>query len=142
MSLPEAARKLGMHTCTLRRRVKAKEIRAVKIGPRSYIPSAEIGRLLDAPTEQTELKPDTANSVSGDSTKACETEQNDADLTAKTPKERLDEILAGYADFVAAYTAGDPDALAAVAAVGSPDECARAREAYAHAIRVWREYRE
>ena len=87
-------------------------------------------------------KPERANSVFADSTKACETKQNGADLTTKTPKERLDEILEGCASFMARYEAGDPDALAQVAAAGSPGANARAREAYAEAIKVWREYRE
>jgi len=42
-------------------------------------------------------KPETANSVSGDSTKARETEQNSADLTAKSPGERSEAILKAVA---------------------------------------------
>jgi excisionase family DNA binding protein len=95
------ARKMGISRRTLKKRIDSKEIKAVKIGPRMFIPQNEIDRLMGISPGQTSApKPETANSVSGDSTKAGETEQNGADLTAKSPKERLDEILEGYADFL------------------------------------------
>ena len=53
---------------------------------------------------------------------------------AKSPKERLDGILAGYAALVEAYNAGDPDVVAQVAAAGRPEANARAKEAYADAV--------
>jgi len=60
----------------------------------------------------------------------------------KSPKVRLDDILEGYAEFLRRFDAGDPDAVAAVTAVGSPEERADAKEAYVAALSVWREYRE
>jgi hypothetical protein len=37
------------------------------------------------------------------------------------------------------FEAGDPDAVAAVAAVGSPKERADSKEAHVAALRAWRE---
>jgi hypothetical protein len=139
----EAARKLGVTRRTLRKRIEAGLVRSVKAFSRTYIPQREIDRIVNGePSQISAPKPDTANPVSGESTKACETEQNGAGLAAKSPKERLDDLLEGYADFLAAYEAGDPDVLAQVAAAGSPEANTRAKEADGHANKVWREYRE
>lgn len=136
----EAARKLGITRRTLRKRIEAGLVRSVKTFSRTYIPQREIDRIVNGePCQISAPKPDTANSVSGESTKASETEQNGAGLTAKSPGERLDDLLKGYVDFLAAYEAGDPDVLAQVAAAGRPEANARAKEACDHAIKFRRE---
>jgi excisionase family DNA binding protein len=126
MSLPEAARRLGMHIHTLRRRIKADEIRAVRIGPRSYIPNTEIERLLNPPTAQVELSPNAPNGISENAPGRLTMRQSDA---KKTQHKGLDEILAGYGDYLVAVavakaaeeweelerdvSAGNPAAIAA-----------------------------
>ena len=44
--IPQAARKLGMSRWTLNRRIQEKEIKAVKVGPRRFIPQSELERLI------------------------------------------------------------------------------------------------
>jgi excisionase family DNA binding protein len=133
------ARKMGISRRTLKKRIDSHEIKAVKIGPRMFIPQNEIDRLMGISSGQISApKPATPNQVSGDGAEWVQTLPN----AAKSPKGRLDDILEGYADFLRRFEAGDPDAVAAVAAVRSPEERADAKEAYAAALRVWREYRE
>jgi hypothetical protein len=133
------ARKMGISRRTLKKRIDSQEIKAVKIGPRMFIPQNEIDRLMGISSGQISApKPATPNRVSGDAAEWVQTLPN----AAKSPKARLDDILEGYADFLRRFEAGDPDAVAAVAAVGSPEERADAKEAYAAALRAWREYRE
>ena len=49
-----AARKLGMSRWTLNRRIQEKEIKAVKVGPRRFIPQTEIDRILGIPPKPVE----------------------------------------------------------------------------------------
>jgi hypothetical protein len=56
-------------------------------------------------------------------------------------QERIQAIVAGSTSFSERYYAGDPEAVAAYNAVGSPEERQRAKEAYASAIEVWRNWR-
>jgi predicted DNA-binding transcriptional regulator AlpA len=124
--LPQAGRKLGISRMTLRRRIKAKQIRTVKIGPRSFVPVEEMDRLLSGrpETDQTEgLSLAPSNQISSDVTNGYKPPQDEP----KTPKERLDAILVGYADFIEPCNAGDSEALARVAAVDTPEEKARKR---------------
>lgn len=76
-------------------------MRSVKVGSRTYIPQGEINRIVNGePSQISAPKRETANLVSGDSTKACETEQNSTNFTAKSPGERLDALLAYYAEWL------------------------------------------
>jgi len=104
-----------------------------------FVPQNEIDRLMGISSGQISApKPATPNQVSADGAEWGQTLPN----AAKSPKARLDDILEGYADFLRRFEAGDPDAVAAVAAAGSPEERADAKEAYAAALGAWREYRE
>jgi len=65
MPAAEAARKLGMSRWTLNRRIEAKEIRAVKVGPRRFIPQSEIERIISGQSAQISApKPATDEQVS------------------------------------------------------------------------------
>src|SRR5258707_1799221 len=133
------ARKMGISRRTLKRRIDSQEIKAIKIGPRMFIPQNEIDRLMGISSGQLSApKPARPNQVTGDAAEWGQTLPN----AAKSPKVRLDDILEGYAGFLRGFEAGDPDAMAAVAVVGSPEERADAKDAYASALKVWREYRE
>jgi excisionase family DNA binding protein len=100
------ARKMGISRRTLKKRIDSKEIKAVKIGPRMFIPQNEIDRLMGISSGQiSALKPATPNQVSGDAAEWVQTLPN----AAKSPKARLEDILEGYADFLRGFEAGDPD---------------------------------
>ena len=139
----QAARKLGISRRTLTKHIGAGLIRSVKVGSRVSIPQSEIDRIVNG-----EAKPETATGISSSGKSAehlCQIRHiSDAGEHSEItdPKERLDAILAGSVDFLRRFETGDPDAVAAVAAVGSPEERANAKEAYTHAIEVWKEYRE
>jgi hypothetical protein len=105
-------------------------------------PGGERPRGVPSPSCERGLKPQAHNEISSNGNSMENVSTSEHFRAAKSPKERLDEILGGYAGFVERYDAGDPETVAAVAAVGSPEERARAKEAYVHAIKVWREYRE
>jgi excisionase family DNA binding protein len=60
------ARKMGISRRTLKKRIDSQEIKAIKIGPRMFIPQSEIDRLLGISSGQISTpKPAMANQVSG-----------------------------------------------------------------------------
>jgi hypothetical protein len=61
------ARKMGISGRTLKKRIDSQEIKAIKIGPRMFIPQNEIDRLMGIPSGQiSAAKPATPNQVSSD----------------------------------------------------------------------------
>jgi hypothetical protein len=94
----QAARNIGITRRTLRNRINAGLVRSVRVGPRVYIPKAEIERIVNGEPAQTKRQPHNENSSSGKNREEhgkCEHFQ-----TAKSPKERLDEILYVCADYI------------------------------------------
>ena len=92
----QAARNIGITRRTLRNRINAGLVRSVRVGPRVYIPKTEIERIVNGEPAQTKPQPHNENSSSGKNLEEhgkCEHFQ-----AAKSPKERLDEILYGCAD--------------------------------------------
>jgi hypothetical protein len=72
----------------------------VHVGPRVYIPKTEIERIVNGEPAQTKPQPQNENSSSGKNREEhgkCEREHFQA---AKSPKERLDEILYWCADYI------------------------------------------
>ena len=81
-----AARNLGITRRTLRKHIEAGVVRSVRMCSRTYIPQGEIDRIVNGePSQISTPKPDTANSVSGESTKACETRANRCRFDRKEP---------------------------------------------------------
>jgi excisionase family DNA binding protein len=94
MSLPEAAKKLGMHRLTLSRQIKANVIRAVRIGSRSYVPFTEIDRLMNPCTDKTELRSGQANEMCENGAERLKMRQTDSEKT-----QTLGQIMATPINF-------------------------------------------
>jgi excisionase family DNA binding protein len=102
----QAARKLGISRRTLTKHIGAGLIRSVKVGSRASIPQSEIDRIVNG-----EPKPETPNGISlsaKDAENLCQSRHNsdeDQATSPKSPKEWLDELLSGEADFREAQNA-------------------------------------
>jgi len=147
----KAAKKLGMSRWTLKRRIDAKEIKAVKVGPRMFIPQSDIDRLLGIPPAQTSaVKPATANQLSSDGANCSRVlrkeEWNAALMSADLEQRELEmDVRAGDCSAIAAKVAFDalnslPFKWEGPAATNSPERQS-AIEAHHATWRTWREAR-
>jgi hypothetical protein len=93
----QAARNFGITRRALRNRINAGLVRSVHVGPRVYISKTEIERIVNGEPAQTKPQPRNEISSSGKGMENVST--NEHVRVAKSPKERLDEILYRCADF-------------------------------------------
>jgi hypothetical protein len=157
--LGQAGRKLSMTRKTLRKHIDAKLIRTVKIGTRSFIPSAEMDRLTGASVqagENGELSLAPSNENHGESQNGVEKLPNRKRSSVSNGKDWIWALLAELEEIEACQMkeleedaiAGNPEAIAAKAALdaiapGIPAGLERQREIGRHneTWAAWREWR-
>jgi Helix-turn-helix domain len=97
--LAEASKLLGIDRRTMWRRLKGKDIKAVKIGKRNFIPRVEMDRLLNGGTEPVEetrfrtvLSPSNGAGSFPNLTKSGMSSQNETELVEKWRSQQLTQL--------------------------------------------------
>ena|SRR5262252_827756 len=94
-----AARKLSISRWTLNRLIDAKEVRAVWVGSRRFIPQGEIERLVNGlPAQASEPKPAAPDPISSEGA-------NSSSVLLAGEESSIDRLIAGYGDFLHAEEA-------------------------------------